>query len=210
MDSSLASALPALVGGLAAHSRRQRQAAAQKVYSVAKEDPSAILPYLNDLLDALGRPEAQTRWEVLDTLTPRHIPRRCSRASMQRRRRSLMRTPLRYAWRPSDSSQHMGRLLKLARMRCGLSWTKPYSATMGMPNTGTCLLPSMIWHRVRYRRSALMSFSTGLPSIRRVEPATSRRSPRILQRNSKERFIEHGRKEAGNRTGHEEGRCCKG
>lgn len=69
MDSSLASALPALVGGLAAHSRRQRQAAAQKVYSIAKEDPSAILPYLNDLLDALGRPEAQTRWEVLDTLT---------------------------------------------------------------------------------------------------------------------------------------------
>ena len=49
MDSSLASALPALVGGLAAHSRRQRQAAAQKVYSIAKEDPSAILPYLNDL-----------------------------------------------------------------------------------------------------------------------------------------------------------------
>lgn len=68
MDSSLASALPAFVGGLSASSRRQRQVAAQKVYSVAQEDPSAILPYLDDLLEALGRPEAQTRWEVLNTL----------------------------------------------------------------------------------------------------------------------------------------------
>ena len=69
MDSSLLAALPAFGGGLAEHSRRQRQAAAQKVYMVAQEDPSAILPYLQELLDALECPEAQTRWEVLDTLT---------------------------------------------------------------------------------------------------------------------------------------------
>ena len=50
-------------------SRRARQNAAARLSAAAKENPQAVLPYGNELLDALNRPEAQTRWECLDALT---------------------------------------------------------------------------------------------------------------------------------------------
>lgn len=61
--------LAALVEALSAGTRRDRQNAAKIISSVAKEHPDSLIPYKNDLIDALNRPEAQTRWECLDALT---------------------------------------------------------------------------------------------------------------------------------------------
>lgn len=61
--------LAALVEDLAGHSRRKRQLAAHVVALVAERQPELLDDYVGDLLDALERPEAQTRWEVLDALT---------------------------------------------------------------------------------------------------------------------------------------------
>ena len=63
--SKLAELIEALSGG----SRRTRQNAAQVLAAVAKERPDALVPYGTELVDALNRPEAQTRWECLDILT---------------------------------------------------------------------------------------------------------------------------------------------
>ena len=56
-----------LVEELAGSSRRRRQEVAHKIATVAHADAScnALRPWM----DALERPEAQTRWEVLDALT---------------------------------------------------------------------------------------------------------------------------------------------
>ena len=55
----------ALGGG----SRRGRQNAAAIMSAIAKEKPELVVPYLDQLIDALNRPEARTRWECLDALT---------------------------------------------------------------------------------------------------------------------------------------------
>lgn len=57
------------VGNLSGSSRRQRQSSAAVLAEVGRRDPSLLVPYANDLVDALNRPEAQTRWEALDALT---------------------------------------------------------------------------------------------------------------------------------------------
>lgn len=54
---------------LSGASRRKRQDAAHKVALIAKEEPEAVASYVEALIDALERPEAQTRWEVLTALT---------------------------------------------------------------------------------------------------------------------------------------------
>ena len=61
--------LAALVGELATGNRRERQVAASTLHLVAKADPSKLTPHIDALIDALNRPEAQTRWEVLEVLT---------------------------------------------------------------------------------------------------------------------------------------------
>lgn len=58
-----------LVGELSGASRRRRQEVAHRVAQVAKESPELVLPHVDALVDALFRPEAQTRWEVLDALS---------------------------------------------------------------------------------------------------------------------------------------------
>lgn len=58
-----------LIEALGAGSRRERQHAARIVAQVGKIKIEALVPYVNELVDALNRPEAQTRWEVLDALT---------------------------------------------------------------------------------------------------------------------------------------------
>ncbi len=67
---------------LAGSSRRDRQNSASVIAVVAKEDALLLVPYGNDLIDALNRPEAQTRWEVLDALTEvcEHDSRICDKA----------------------------------------------------------------------------------------------------------------------------------
>lgn len=58
-----------LVDELSGPSRRNRQNAASTLAIIAKKDPEAVKPATDALIDALNRPEAQTRWEVLDALT---------------------------------------------------------------------------------------------------------------------------------------------
>ena len=58
-----------LVTQLGDSSRRNRQNAAGSLAFIAKVSPELLVPYASDLIDALNRPEAQTRWESLDALT---------------------------------------------------------------------------------------------------------------------------------------------
>lgn len=71
IEAALASpaVLEAGVDALSGSSRRERQQAAKVVAAVAKESPELIVPHAAALVDALERPEAQTRWECLDALT---------------------------------------------------------------------------------------------------------------------------------------------
>lgn len=63
------SALDALVEDLSSASRRKRQFAARVVALLAAQDAELLASHIDALIDALYRPEAQTRWEVLDALT---------------------------------------------------------------------------------------------------------------------------------------------
>ena len=62
-------ALAALIDDLAGSSRRTRQVSAHVVSLLSERKPELLVPYISDLIDALDRPEAQTRWEVLDALS---------------------------------------------------------------------------------------------------------------------------------------------
>ena len=64
-----AASMEALVEELSGSSRRRRQEVAHKIATAARDDPSRVLPHVDALVDALFRPEAQTRWEVLDALS---------------------------------------------------------------------------------------------------------------------------------------------
>ena len=58
-----------VVGQLEDAPRRQRQVAAAALRQVAKTDPDTLVEFIPQLIDALNRPEAQTRWECLEALT---------------------------------------------------------------------------------------------------------------------------------------------
>lgn len=60
--------LESLVEALGDGSRRGRQQAARIIAGVARENPELVVPHASALVDALERPEAQTRWECLDAL----------------------------------------------------------------------------------------------------------------------------------------------
>ena len=66
-DKDLA-ALQALVTALNGRDRKARQSSAHTVALIAKAVPLAVIPFADDLVRAVGRPEAQTRWEALDAL----------------------------------------------------------------------------------------------------------------------------------------------
>ena len=61
--------LEVLVESLSSTSRRERQEAATKLAALAKSDPGSLVPYGSAVIEALGLPEAQTRWKCLDILT---------------------------------------------------------------------------------------------------------------------------------------------
>ena len=61
--------LAKLTDNLSGASRRDRQQAAKVLAMVAKADPKRAAMVIDSLVDALNRPEAQTRWECLDALT---------------------------------------------------------------------------------------------------------------------------------------------
>lgn len=58
-----------LVDNLSGSSRRGRQAAAGALSKVALESPDALVSHIDAFVDALNRPESQTRWECLNVLT---------------------------------------------------------------------------------------------------------------------------------------------
>ncbi len=61
--------LAELVESLSGPSRRERQRAATSLAAIAKDHVEVLIPHGNAFVDALNRPEAQTRWECLDVLT---------------------------------------------------------------------------------------------------------------------------------------------
>ncbi len=69
-DGSKESALIAtLMEQLAGSNRRKRQEASHLIASIATTSADQLVDYMDDLVEALDRPEAQTRWEVLEALT---------------------------------------------------------------------------------------------------------------------------------------------
>jgi len=60
--------LASLLHALSGENRSQRVAAARAVHSLAIHNPAVLKPYGAELVDALDRPEAQTRWEILGAL----------------------------------------------------------------------------------------------------------------------------------------------
>ena len=58
-----------LIKELSGASRRRRQEVAHQLSIAAKAHPDLMLAHVDALVDALYRPEAQTRWEVLDALS---------------------------------------------------------------------------------------------------------------------------------------------
>lgn len=58
-----------LVEALSGKSRLTRQNAAQILAVATKENPEKLVSYAKRFVDALNRPEAQTRWECLNALT---------------------------------------------------------------------------------------------------------------------------------------------
>lgn len=58
-----------LVALMTEPSRSTRQEAAHALAQIARETPDALADVLDQMIDALDRPEAQTRWEVLDALS---------------------------------------------------------------------------------------------------------------------------------------------
>ena len=58
-----------LVEDLSVGTRRARQSAATVLAVVAKSNPELLKDHIATIADALNRPEAQTRWECLETLT---------------------------------------------------------------------------------------------------------------------------------------------
>ena len=75
-------AVEKVVSSLDEAPRRERQIAAASLHLIAKSNPDALSGQVEKLIGALSRPEAQTRWECLETLTllvPRDA-RSCSKA----------------------------------------------------------------------------------------------------------------------------------
>lgn len=62
-------AVDRLVQELGCPTRRIRQFAARVLHLLAERDPQRVVPCVPALIEALDRPEAQTRWECLDALT---------------------------------------------------------------------------------------------------------------------------------------------
>lgn len=61
--------LDELVGVLSGPSRRERQSAASELAALSKDNVERLATFSGAFIDALNRPEAQTRWECLDILT---------------------------------------------------------------------------------------------------------------------------------------------
>jgi hypothetical protein len=61
--------LAGLLENLADKSRRMRQFSAATISLIAQDTPEILVGHIDLIIDALERPEAQTRWEILETLS---------------------------------------------------------------------------------------------------------------------------------------------
>jgi hypothetical protein len=61
--------LSALIENLSKEARRVRQFSAAAIGVVSESDPEILVVHIPHIVDALHRPEAQTRWESLEVLT---------------------------------------------------------------------------------------------------------------------------------------------
>ncbi len=57
------------VESLGGSNRRERQVSASVIHEIAKRDLAKVEPFVKEIVDAMNRPEVQTRWEALMTLT---------------------------------------------------------------------------------------------------------------------------------------------
>lgn len=60
--------LNALIEALSGDDRRVRQYSASTIRTISRTNPELLLDHLDDIADALHRPEAQTRWEALEVM----------------------------------------------------------------------------------------------------------------------------------------------
>ncbi len=60
--------MEALAENLSTADRRTRQFSAAAIHLISEKDAQALIPFIDQIVDALHRPEAQTRWECLETL----------------------------------------------------------------------------------------------------------------------------------------------
>ena len=127
-----------LVAQLGDSSRRNRQNAAGSLAFIAKVSPELLVPHASDLVDALNRPEAQTRWESLDALTALvPVESRCTDKALAGAENALFDEDL-FAWLPCASSAHMVPLPKSAARTSGRLLMKPSSAITAMSSSTIC------------------------------------------------------------------------
>ena len=157
-----------LVADLSGSSRRARQDAAAVFAQIAKADPEILVPYIDDFIDALKRPEAQTRWESLEVLTTL-VPlasKSCDKALAD------AETAL------FDEENGFVRLAAL-RFLCKLGATTAmrsekvwlFSATTAIMNTKICSSRSLAFPRVR----SLQASKRALKSVWRL----MRKNPKV-------------------------------
>ncbi len=66
VDKTSDAVIASLIQTLSGRSRRDRQSSAHMLAQIAEHDADRLLPYVDELAEAIERPEAQTRWEILD------------------------------------------------------------------------------------------------------------------------------------------------
>lgn len=142
-----------LVGALSGPSRRERQNAAAALSFFAKDHPDLMIPFGAAVIDALNRPEAQTRWECLDILTTMvdHDSRTCDKAVPGAETALFDEESGPVRLRPCGSSASWALRRRTVLSVCGLSSTRlpvlPWRP--GVPGYGWCRLSTFrraSWH----------------------------------------------------------------
>ena len=169
-----------VVDATAGADRRLRQKSAEVIATIASRDAALIAPYSAEMADALSRPEARTRWQILDAF--RYLVATDSRATdkaltgAETALYDEQSGPARLA--ASASSQRTARRRRRGRRRSGPSSTKRSSAITETPSSMTCSSPRSLSRRARSgipsKRSSL-SACRSMPRTRAVRLADARR-----------------------------------
>lgn len=132
--------LKELVEALSDGSRRGRQQAAKVIAGVAAENPEILVPFASDLVDALERSEAQTRWECLDALTyvVSFDSRPCDKAIPGAEAALFDEDSGPFVWPHAAFCEAWVRRPRNARKKYGLSSTRASSAITAIWNSRIC------------------------------------------------------------------------